>query len=65
MVIAIGYTVILIAHKLSDPLSKFFDAAKMLSEAVFLLLYAILVVVDCIEFLRKEHRENEVFSTQG
>jgi uncharacterized membrane protein YozB (DUF420 family) len=53
VVIAIGYGVILIASHLSNPDSRFFNVAKNISEGVFLILYVIMVVVDCWEFFKR------------
>jgi hypothetical protein len=57
VVIAIGYGVIVIAKTLSSPDSAFFNVAKQISEGVFLILYVVMVSMDCWEFLRREYRE--------
>jgi len=57
VVIGIGYTVIRVAGLLSNGDSKFFEVAKTISEGVFLLLYVIMVLVDCWEFIKRESRE--------
>jgi len=53
VVIVIGYAVILAARHLSSPESRFFNTAKQISEGLFLILYVIMVAVDCWEFLKK------------
>ena len=53
VVIIIGYGVILAARHLSSQDSLFFNTAKQISEGVFLILYVIMVAVDCWEFLKK------------
>ena len=53
VVIAIGYGVILIASHLSSPDSQFFNVAKHISEGVFLIVYVIMVIVDCWEFFKR------------
>lgn len=58
IVIGIGYGVIRLARLLSGPESKFFNIARQLSEAAFLILYVIMVFIDCWEFLMRESREN-------
>lgn len=58
VVIGFGYAAVSIARHLSSPDSRFFNIAKQLSEAAFLLLYVIMVLVDCGEFLLREAREN-------
>jgi len=52
VVLAVGYAVIRVAEALSGSANKFFEAARVVSGGLFLLLYLVLVFFDILEFFR-------------
>jgi hypothetical protein len=54
VVLAVGYLVIRGAEILSGSDSRWFAAARLVSEALFLVLYLMLVVYDVLDFLRRK-----------
>jgi hypothetical protein len=54
VVLAVGYLVIRGAEILSGSDSRWFAAARLVSEALFLVLYLLLVAYDLLDFLRRK-----------
>lgn len=60
IVIAVGYAGIKIAERFAHSGSLFFDAARRLSEVVFLCIYVVWVAFDFLDFLQQRRMEREI-----